>query len=180
MAGFLDGSHVLFASHYHFLLRPIWLSICLVWSTQYISIAPLLPWQISGYWYLFPRCSFSCSVSEPEKKPFQLLINWLCGSSAWTRFFHPFAHSLIGQMLRSASWGFILFYLIENLIHEYCVCIIPTPSFSLPIASCVPLFHPNSVTSSLVIIGVCVCVCMCKITCKNYWVPLLLLFWICI
>lgn len=77
MAGFLDGSHVLFESHYHFLLCPIWLSICLAWSTQYISIAPLLPWQISGCWYLFPRCSFSCTDSEPEKKPFQLIINWL-------------------------------------------------------------------------------------------------------
>lgn len=114
-----------------FLLCPIWLSICLAWSTQYISIAPLLPWQISGCWDLFPQCSFSCTDREPEKKPFQRLINGLCGSSTWTRF-HPCAHSLIGHMLRSASWGFILFYLIEKFIHEYCVCIIPTPSSPLP------------------------------------------------
>lgn len=72
-AGPLDGSHVLFVSHYHFLPCPIWLPICLALSTQYISIAPLLPWQISECWYLFPWCSSSCTNSAREKKSFQLL-----------------------------------------------------------------------------------------------------------
>lgn len=92
---------------------PIWLPICFVLSTQYISIAPSLPWQISECWFLFPRCRSSCTNSEREKKSLTPHKSILWALSIHRTGLYACARSLIYQVLMSASCSFILIFFEE-------------------------------------------------------------------